>query len=202
MAGSLARLPANSEGTPRRPDEESQERAKQAPQTRGTSRPLPGELPQGAGCLRSGRRPVRIRALVEGRWSPGHNRQTGRHPEASKPGGTINARGFPDHEGALSLESGLRPATVQLDNRLRCFALRLASLPRGDQARELIGAAGSALGQRLQSHLGCWNGKEETCLLEVASPLDTSTTIEEAEAAATEAKRTGRPGLCSRTDPG
>ena len=42
------------------------------------------------------------------------------------------------------------------------------------------------LGQRLQSHLGCWNGREETVLLEVASPLDATTTIEEAEAAASE----------------
>jgi len=76
--------------------------------------------------------------------------------------------------GALSMESGLRPAGAQLDNRARRFALRLASLPRGDQARELIGASDSELGQRLQSFLGCWNGREETVLMEVASPLDAS----------------------------
>ena len=75
------------------------------------------------------------------------------------------------NQGALSLEPGFRPATTQLDNRLRRFALRLANLPRGDQVRELIGASDSALGQRLQSHLGCWNGREEAVLLEVASPL-------------------------------
>jgi len=59
------------------------------------------------------------------------------------------------NQGALSLESGLRPAAAQLNNRLRRFALRLASLPRGDQARDLIGASDSELGQRLQSFLGC-----------------------------------------------
>jgi len=34
------------------------------------------------------------------------------------------------NQGALSLESGIRPAAAQLDNRLRRFALRLASLPK------------------------------------------------------------------------
>jgi len=104
------------------------------------------------------------------------------------------------NQGALSLESGLRPATTQLDNRLRRFALRLASLPRGDQARKLVGAPDSALGQRLQSALGCWNGREETGLLEVASSLDASTTIEGVAAAALEARRPDRPGLSIFTD--
>ena len=44
------------------------------------------------------------------------------------------------NQGALSLESGLRPAAAQLDNRLRRYALRLASLPKGDQAREIFEA--------------------------------------------------------------
>ena len=90
------------------------------------------------------------------------------------------------NQGALSLESEIKPATVQLDNRLRRFTLRLASLPKGDQARELVGASDSFLGKRLQSALGCWNGREDTVLLEVASPLDASTTIDEETAAARE----------------
>jgi len=94
----------------------------------------------------------------------------------------------------------LKPAATQLDNQLRRFALRLASLPRGDQARELVGAPDSALGQRLQSALGCWNGREETVLLEVAFPLDATTTIEEEAAAAKEANQLGRPGLSIFTD--
>jgi len=104
------------------------------------------------------------------------------------------------NQGALSLESGLKSAATQLDNRLRRFALRLASLPKGDQTRELVGASDSALGQRLQSALGCWSGREETVLLEVASPLDATTTIEEEAAAAKEASQLVRPGS-SRTDP-
>ena len=63
------------------------------------------------------------------------------------------------------MESRLRPAPAQLDNRLRCFALRLTSLLR-DQARELVGADRI----RLQSFLGYWDRKEETVLLEVATP--------------------------------
>ena len=104
------------------------------------------------------------------------------------------------NQGALSLESGIKPAVAQLENRLRRFALRLASLPRGDQARELVGASDSALGQRLQSARGCWNGREDTVLLEVAPHLDASTTIEEEVAAALEAKQLDRPGLTISTD--
>ena len=70
------------------------------------------------------------------------------------------------NQGALSLECGFRPAVAQLENRVRRIALRLASLPRGDQARELVGASDSALGQRLQPALGCWNGREDTVVLE------------------------------------
>ena len=103
------------------------------------------------------------------------------------------------NQGALSLESGIKPAVAQLDNRLRRFALRLASLSKGDQARELVGAAG-ALGQRLQSALGCWNGREETVLLEVATPLEATITIEEEAAAALEARSSNRPGLTIFTD--
>ena len=104
------------------------------------------------------------------------------------------------NQGSLSMESGVKPAVPQLENRVRRFALRLASLPRGDQARDLIGASHSALGQRLQSSLGCWNGREDTVLLKVASSLDASTTIDEEAAAALEAKRLGRPGLSIFTD--
>jgi len=83
---------------------------------------------------------------------------------------------------------------------VRRFALRLASLPSGDQARELVGASDSVLGQRLQSALGCWNGREDTVPLEVASPLEASTTIEEEAAVALGAKRLDRHGLTIFTD--
>ena len=78
---------------------------------------------------------------------------------------------------------------ARLENRVRRFALRLASLPRGDQASELVGASD-----------GCWNGREDTVLLEVASPLGASTTIEEEVTAALEAKQLNRPGLTIFTD--
>jgi len=53
-------------------------------------------------------------------------------------------------------------------------------------------------GQRLRSVLGCWNGKEETVLLE-ASPLEATVIIEE-EAAAAKEVRLDRPGLTIFTD--
>jgi hypothetical protein len=58
------------------------------------------------------------------------------------------------------MESGLRPATAQLENRQRRFGLRLPSLPDGDQARELVGAA-SGIGKRLKNALA-HRGRTET----------------------------------------
>ena len=54
--------------------------------------------------------------------------------------------------GALSMESGLRAATTQLENRQRRFRLRLLSLPEGDQAREVVGAP-TGIGWRLKNAL-------------------------------------------------
>ena len=42
--------------------------------------------------------------------------------------------------GALSMESGLRPATNQLENRQHRFTLWLLSLPQGEMARNIISA--------------------------------------------------------------
>jgi len=50
--------------------------------------------------------------------------------------------------GALSMESGLRAAAAQLENRQRRFGLGLLSLPVGDQAREIAGAP-TGIGRRL-----------------------------------------------------
>jgi len=50
--------------------------------------------------------------------------------------------------GALSMESGLRATTAQLENRQQRFGLRLLSLPRGDQGRGIVGAR-MAIGQWL-----------------------------------------------------
>ena len=54
--------------------------------------------------------------------------------------------------GALLMESGLRPATNQLENRQRRFGLRLLSLPQGAMAREVVGAS-TAIGKRLSNAL-------------------------------------------------
>ena len=97
------------------------------------------------------------------------------------------------------MESGLRPTATQLDSRLNRFALRFASLSKGTRhentperiARsEPVAAFPRMLGQ-----------KEETDLLEVASPLEaTVTTEQESAAAKQEAIRTNRPGLTMSTD--
>ena len=50
-------------------------------------------------------------------------------------------------------ESCLRPANTQLNNRKRRFALRLISLPKGDQARDPVGAD-STVGMSLDTFLG------------------------------------------------
>jgi hypothetical protein len=56
--------------------------------------------------------------------------------------------------GELMLESGLRPVISLLNNRTRRFAIHLAALPIGDQARELVGAPTvDALYKRILSKL-------------------------------------------------
>jgi len=54
-------------------------------------------------------------------------------------------------------------------------------------------------GLRLRSFLGCWNGREDTVLLEAASPLEATVVVKEEAAAAREA-RLDRPGLTIFTD--
>ena len=56
------------------------------------------------------------------------------------------------NQGEPMLQSGLRCATSLLNNRSRRFALRLASLPQGDGAGEIIGGK-SQLGKRLTTWL-------------------------------------------------
>jgi ribonuclease HI len=100
--------------------------------------------------------------------------------------------------GALAMESGLRPATAQLENRRRHFGLRLLSLPDGDQARELVGAA-SEIGKRLKNALAYRGRTETTVLLEEPEALDAKTIQEDEKAAKAEAERV-RPGITMFTD--
>ena len=54
-------------------------------------------------------------------------------------------------------------------------------------------------GQRLRSFLGCWNGREDTVLLEAAFPLEATVVIEQ-EAAAARKARLDLPCLTIFTD--
>jgi hypothetical protein len=102
--------------------------------------------------------------------------------------------------GALAMESGLRPATAQLENRQRHFGLRLLSLPDGDQAREVVGMR-TGIGRRLKNALVLAHrgSTEITVLLEDPEALEAETIQEDEKAAKAEAERT-RPGLTMFTD--
>jgi hypothetical protein len=102
--------------------------------------------------------------------------------------------------GALAMETGLRPAASQLENRLRRYGLRLLSLPAGDHGREVVGAR-SGIGRRTKNALAlAHRGKTETTtLLEEPKALDAETISEDEKTAKAEAERT-RPGLTMFTD--
>ena len=103
------------------------------------------------------------------------------------------------NQGALAMESGLRPAVNQLENRQRRFGLRLLRLPQGDKARDIVGAQ-TAIGKRLGTTLSyTWTETEKTVLLEVPVALDATTVQEEREEAKREAEKE-RPGLVMFTD--
>jgi len=71
--------------------------------------------------------------------------------------------------GALSMESGPRAATAQLENRQQRFGLRLLSLLQGDQAREVVGAP-TGIRRRLTNALAYGGQTESTVLLEEPEP--------------------------------
>jgi len=101
--------------------------------------------------------------------------------------------------GALSMESGLRPATNQLENRQRRFGLRLLGLPQGEKAREMV-SSNTPLGKRLSSALAyTWTETERTVLLEEPESFDAELIQEEREEAKKEAEKE-RPGLVMFTD--
>jgi len=101
--------------------------------------------------------------------------------------------------GALSMESGLRPATNQLENHQRRFGLRLLSLPLGEKAREVV-SSNIPLGKRLSSTLAhFWTETERTVLLEEPESFDAELIQEQREEAKKEAEKE-RPGLVMFTD--
>ena len=102
--------------------------------------------------------------------------------------------------GALSMESGLRPASNQLENRQRRFGLRLLSLPQGDEARKVVIGSSTAIGRRLKTALNrTWTSTEQTVLPEDAEPLNAELIQEDREEAKREAEKE-RLGLVMFTD--
>jgi len=101
--------------------------------------------------------------------------------------------------GALSIESGLRPAANQLENRQWRFGLRLLSLPQGERTRDIVGA-GTKIGKRLGAAL-CysWTETEKTILPEEPELLEAALIQEERKEAKKEAEKE-RPGLVMFTD--
>jgi hypothetical protein len=66
--------------------------------------------------------------------------------------------------GVLSMESGLRPASNQLENRQRRFGARLLSLPQGSAAPDIV-TAPTMIGKRLATALEYrWPATERTVL--------------------------------------
>jgi len=89
----------------------------------------------------------------------------------------------------LSIESGLRPATNQLENRQWQFGLRLLCLARGEKARRIIGAD-TVIGKRLATALQfTWTETEETVLLKDPESFDAELIKENREEAKKEAEK-------------
>jgi len=84
------------------------------------------------------------------------------------------------------MESCLRAATAQLENRQRRFGLRLLSLPQGDQAREVVGAR-TGIGRRLTNALAYGGQTESTVLPDEPETLDAELRQEEEAEAKAEA---------------
>jgi len=106
------------------------------------------------------------------------------------------------------MESGLRPAAIQLENRRRRFEQRLLSLPKGDQAREAVGVA-SVIGKWLESARGYSGRMENTILLEDPEAFDAVELVEarlrpgrrrSAPSQVSPSSRTGRESTAGRWD--
>jgi len=96
------------------------------------------------------------------------------------------------------MESGLRAATAQRENRQWRFGLWLLSLPEGDQARGVVGAA-TGIGRRLKNALAYGGKTEKTVLLEELETCNAEL-LQEKEAEAKAAAGRTRPGLTMFTD--
>ena len=96
------------------------------------------------------------------------------------------------------MESDLRAATAQLENRQWHSGLRLLSLPLGDHTRQVVGAP-TEIGRQLTNAVAHGEPTESTVLLEELKTLEAELLQEEEAEAKAEAERT-RPGLTMFTD--
>jgi len=100
--------------------------------------------------------------------------------------------------GALAIESGLRPAVAQLENRQRRFTARLLSLPAGSEARGIVGVQ-SAIGRRLETSIGYSERMEETEITRKPEKMEAVRIVKERGRAIEEAEK-DREGLTLFTD--
>ena len=98
VAGRLAGLAADTKGAPQHKDQEGQERAEQATETRGTGRPLARELPAGVSSRCPSSNPLRIATVVEGRRRPRHQKPAGGCPRGDQPRNKAHTGSLPDHD--------------------------------------------------------------------------------------------------------
>ena len=199
MARNLARLAAHVEGTPCHPTQEGAECNDSPSPARRTAGPFPRQLQKVmAACIQS------VAMFGSELWWKG-DQMRGTIGRADDMQLLVNQQARATtgcfrttNRGVLSMESGLRPAATQLENRQRRFGLRLLSLPQGDQARELVRTP-TPMGCRLTNTLGYAGRVESTVLLEEPEAFDTELLQEEEAEAMAEAEKT-RPGLTMFTD--
>jgi len=96
------------------------------------------------------------------------------------------------------MESGLRATTTQLEDGQRRFALRLLSLPHGDQVRKIVGAP-TAIERRLTNALAYAGKTESIVLLEEPETLDAELLQGKEDETKAEAEK-ARPGPTMFTD--
>ena len=97
------------------------------------------------------------------------------------------------------MESELRPAINQLENRQRRLRQRLLSLPQREEARDIVKVP-TTIGKRLAAALeNRWTATEETVLLEDLESFEAAL-IQEERAEAKKEARKERQGLVMYTD--
>ena len=111
----------------------------------------------------------RLQSFAERRPRPLRWRRLGPTPSHSTEARATTGCFKTNNPGALSMESGFRPAAAQLESRQRWLGVRLFGLPQGGQVREIVSAP-TAIGRRLTNALAYSSRMER---LEESETLDT-----------------------------